>query len=128
MIALALALAITPVPPTDGSEPSVGDTEFCDGARIAVESLRATYPRQVDAVTRIQNVSLDCPARTMEWTGSISLKPAQMPGGWMAERQSAWNATTCKGAVLQAARLGWHFRQTYRFEDGSLSSIDAACP
>jgi len=128
MIALALTLATAQVPTSGGGEPTISNTEFCDGARIAADALRATYPRQVDAATRIENVSIDCPARTMEWTGVIRVKPAEMPGGWMAERQDSWNATTCKGAALQAARLGWHFRQTYRFNDGTLSSIDAACP
>jgi hypothetical protein len=64
----------------------------------------------------------------MEWSGSVSLNLAEMRAGWLAERQTAWNAGTCNGALLVAARLGWHFRQTYRFRDGALSSIDAACP
>jgi hypothetical protein len=127
MLSLALALAAALIPPTDVAPIPLTDAEFCDGAQVAVESLRATYPRQVDAITRMETASIDCPARTMELGGSVILNMTEMRQGWITERQAAWDAQTCKGAMLTAARLGWHFRQTYRFKDGAISSIDAAC-
>lgn len=107
MIALVVALAlaqVTPIerpiapPPADYSRTT--DAEFCSIMRQVAASVAPDLPRMVDAVTRVDGVSVFCGLRTYATNKFIMMDMSTMREGWRARKQEQWNQIICTNAAF----------------------------
>lgn len=131
LLALLLAVeppapVITPVAPPDFSRTT--DAEFCSIGKQLTASVTAELPVKVDAITRLDGMSLFCSLKTVAWNRFLSVDLATFREGWQARKQQQWNAVVCKNPLFVVmARRGWRFTQNLTFQSGERFVQDANC-
>jgi len=90
--------------------------------------LLAESPMMVDAVTRLDGMSVICSLRTVTWNKFVNVDAPQLRDGWQGRKQTQFNDIVCKNEAFRPlARRGWRFVQNLTFRSGERVIMDAKC-
>lgn len=131
MTVLVAALMLAQQPPAVAPpEPirRMSDAERCTAARRVAIAASHPVPRMIDAVTRLDAVSVNCGRKTVATDHRVMADRWQMAAEWRARGQAQWNRTICGNDALRAlAGRGWRFSRTVTFRSGGRVTQHAAC-
>lgn len=126
MIWLAILLQAAPAPPPITRSQQMSDKQACALFRKISDGVIAESPMMVDAVTRIDGMSVVCSLRTVAWNKLVTLDASQFRDGWRERKQAQFNDIICKNeAFLPLWRRGWRFVQNLTFLSGERVIMDA---
>ncbi len=116
---LIIALALLPAIDLAGATEAVSQAEAdCAEARSLEAEMNKSLPQQIDQITVLNRLSVDCPSKTITYTKRLLIQPAQLRDGWIAREQRLHTDRHCQEGGL-AATSGWIAKDTLLGPDHS---------
>lgn len=124
MLFLSLLLSLQ----QEGGTQAGYDATVCQTLQTYEARQRATMPRMVDDVTRMDRIEIDCPGRAMTMHKTLTGDPANLVDDWRNLRQARWNELTCGLESLRGMIAnGWRIVERTSFSDGRVIVYEARC-
>ncbi len=111
-----LLLAFTPLAAgvLAAEEPSPGPANaaaVCAEATASEAELKKSLPLQVDDITILSDLTVDCAHQTITYTKRLKVDPALLGDGWIAREQRRHTDLHCKSNGLSKGS-GWTAKDT----------------
>jgi hypothetical protein len=121
---LAIPLVSLSVIPTM----ALDDATFCQKLTEFAASANADRSPAPDALTRNDEMVVDCDRKTVDFKKSVALSYSELGDTWHASKQREWNSAYCRN--VQWAPIfasGWKVSMTVRTFDGKRVTFFAEC-
>ena len=106
----------------------VTESAACLRVTRAAEQARPQLPAMIDEVTRLDDIQVDCAAKTYVMLKSVIADYRYIHDGWEARTRQELQDIVCKSSLRGIERLGWRFTETLRFPGGETFTLVVKCP
>lgn len=100
---------------------------FCRALDEFSARVNQDVPATVDGITRLDGLSVQCAAKTIDILKSVNVPTSDLLEGWQERKQAQWNRSHCSGPWVAAIQNGWTVVNTTTFPDGTRHDMVAKC-
>lgn len=104
------------------------DDDMCSDVVNIQQQLQPKLPIKEADGHSTYGVVADCQNISLIFERAYPYTEAHLKRGWYATESKAWNKSVCSDkAMANAVKHDWHFRETLKFQNGKIYTIEAKC-